>query len=203
MASMKTVTREWLDENKTSRGGWTNAQLVQLGEPWPPRKGWMNRALGKEISDDAAAEFARLSRYRQKKEERKAIRSANRRGNRAEKVAALERKLAKGNNWSPKHVVSDDFLRSYEWRKVRMVALKKFGARCQCCGASPENGVMIHVDHIKPRRLFPHLALDVDNLQVLCEVCNHGKGNWDQTDWRPEEVDTNVVSILRDIAKNG
>jgi len=21
---------------------------------------------------------------------------------------------------------------------------------------------------------------------VLCEVCNHGKGNWDETDWRPE-----------------
>jgi len=81
---------------------------------------------------------------------------------------------------------SDSFLSSYEWRSVRMQALKRDGARCCCCGASPKDGVVMHVDHIKPRRKFPHLALDLDNLQVLCEVCNHGKGNWDQTDWREE-----------------
>ncbi len=81
---------------------------------------------------------------------------------------------------------TDAFLASYEWRSVRMQALKRDGARCACCGASPKDGVMMHVDHIKPRRKFPHLALDLDNLQVLCEVCNHGKGNWDQTDWREE-----------------
>ena len=80
----------------------------------------------------------------------------------------------------------DAFLQTYEWRRVRMEALKKFGARCQCCGASPETGAVMNVDHIKPRRLFPELALDVRNLQVLCNECNHGKGNWDMTDWRKE-----------------
>lgn len=82
-------------------------------------------------------------------------------------------------------VTTTEFLSTYEWRKTRMVALKKYGARCQCCGATPATGAVIHVDHIKPRKLFPNLALDVDNLQVLCHECNHGKGNWDQTDWRP------------------
>lgn len=81
-------------------------------------------------------------------------------------------------------VTTTEFLSTYEWRKTRMVALKKYGARCQCCGATPATGAVINVDHIKPRKLFPHLALDVDNLQVLCHECNHGKGNWDQTDWR-------------------
>jgi 5-methylcytosine-specific restriction endonuclease McrA len=85
-------------------------------------------------------------------------------------------------------VTSTGFLSTYEWRKTRMVALKKYGARCQCCGASAANGIVIHVDHIKPRKLFPHLALDVENLQVLCEVCNHGKGNWDMTDWREPQL---------------
>lgn len=42
----------------------------------------------------------------------------------------------------------------------------------------------MNVDHIKPRKTHPHLALDPSNLQVLCDVCNHGKGNWDKTDWR-------------------
>ena len=27
-------------------------------------------------------------------------------------------------------------------------------------------------------------ALEITNLQILCHECNHGKGNWDQTDWR-------------------
>jgi hypothetical protein len=82
---------------------------------------------------------------------------------------------------------TDAFLSSYEWRRVRMEAIKKYGARCQCCGATPADGVKMNVDHIKPRKIFPQLALDVNNLQVLCEECNHGKGNWDMTDWRPHK----------------
>ena len=88
-------------------------------------------------------------------------------------------------------VTSDDFLMSYEWRKLRMVVLKKRGARCECCGATPADGVtVINVDHIKPRKLFPELALEESNLQVLCSPCNHGKGNWDQTDWRGPSSET-------------
>ena len=79
---------------------------------------------------------------------------------------------------------SDDFLQSFEWRAVRMMALKLNGARCQCCGASPKTGAVLNVDHIKPRKTHPQLALDINNLQVLCGDCNHGKGNWDETDWR-------------------
>ena len=78
----------------------------------------------------------------------------------------------------------DNFLQSFEWRKLRMVALKKYGPRCQCCGATPATGAIMNVDHIKPRKLFPELSLDIDNLQILCHECNHGKGNWDTTDWR-------------------
>lgn len=81
-------------------------------------------------------------------------------------------------------VRSDEFLQSYEWRVLRMKALKFHGPRCQCCGATPADGAVMNVDHIKPRRLFPELALTLDNLQILCAPCNHGKSNWDQTDWR-------------------
>jgi 5-methylcytosine-specific restriction endonuclease McrA len=81
-------------------------------------------------------------------------------------------------------VASDAFLSTFQWRKVRMEALKKYGPRCQCCGATPATGAVMNVDHIKPRKKWPSLALDVNNLQILCHDCNHGKGNWDQTDWR-------------------
>lgn len=81
-------------------------------------------------------------------------------------------------------VASDAFLSTFQWRKVRMEALKKYGPRCQCCGATPATGAVMNVDHIKPRKKWPSLALDVNNLQILCHDCNHGKGNWDDTDWR-------------------
>jgi hypothetical protein len=98
----------------------------------------------------------------------------------------------RGGTNSPewKEANSPEFLQSYEWRKLRMVVLKKRGARCECCGASPLDGrTVINIDHIKPRKLFPHLALEEANLQVLCHECNHGKGNWDQTDWRRTQED--------------
>ena len=83
-----------------------------------------------------------------------------------------------------KFVTTDDFLTTYEWRKVRMEALVKYGPRCMCCGATPATGAVMNVDHIKPRKLFPELALELSNLQILCHECNHGKGNWNQSDWR-------------------
>jgi 5-methylcytosine-specific restriction endonuclease McrA len=83
-------------------------------------------------------------------------------------------------------VAEDNFLTTFEWRKVRMEALKKYGPKCMCCGATPADGAVMNVDHIKPRKLWPSLALDVKNLQILCHDCNHGKGNWDTTDWRPK-----------------
>ncbi len=79
---------------------------------------------------------------------------------------------------------SSEFLESYEWRSLRYEVLKLHGAKCQLCNHSREDGLKMHVDHIKPRKKYPQLALDINNLQVLCEVCNHGKGNWDETDWR-------------------
>jgi 5-methylcytosine-specific restriction endonuclease McrA len=81
-------------------------------------------------------------------------------------------------------VKSVSFLETYQWRRLRMEALKKYGPKCMCCGATPKDGAVMNVDHIKPRKLFPELALDLGNLQILCHECNHGKGNWDQTDWR-------------------
>lgn len=84
--------------------------------------------------------------------------------------------------------LQDDFLLTYEWRRLRMEVIVERGKRCECCGATPQpgNDVVINVDHIKPRRKFPELALAKSNLQILCGACNHGKGNWDETDWRDE-----------------
>lgn len=76
------------------------------------------------------------------------------------------------------------FYASRAWRVTRYQALLRSQGRCECCGRRPEHGTFLNVDHIKPRSRYPHLALVVSNLQVLCADCNFGKGAWDQTDWR-------------------
>jgi len=79
----------------------------------------------------------------------------------------------------------DDFYNSRDWQACRFDALKKANGCCVLCGRSHrEHGVVLHVDHIKPRSKAPHLQLDRSNLQVLCKDCNLGKGNRDDTDWR-------------------
>lgn len=83
---------------------------------------------------------------------------------------------------------SKDFYKSDAWAKVRYAALINFDGRCVCCGASSADGVCMHVDHIKPRSKFPELALELSNLQVLCELCNRAKSNVDDTDWRKDPL---------------
>ena len=77
---------------------------------------------------------------------------------------------------------ADAFYSSLEWRKLRYLTLKKYGKKCMLCNAV---NTVLHVDHIKPLSKFWELRLDPNNLQVLCEDCNKGKGNWDETDFRP------------------
>lgn len=78
----------------------------------------------------------------------------------------------------------ESFYTSEEWRRVRYSAIRSNDGRCECCGDRPTPGNPLHVDHIKPRSKFPDLALERDNLQVLCANCNLGKGNTDAIDWR-------------------
>ena len=76
------------------------------------------------------------------------------------------------------------FFVSDQWIKLRYKVLSSRGNRCECCGNSWTVGNPLQVEHIKPRSHFPHLALDENNLQVLCRECNIGKRNGDMTDWR-------------------
>jgi len=77
-----------------------------------------------------------------------------------------------------------DFYRSVKWLRLRMQAFERYGNRCSCCGATAEDGVHLHVDHIKPRSTHPELALDLENLQILCDACNLGKSNLSEKQWR-------------------
>ncbi|GIU21736.1 HNH endonuclease [Shewanella schlegeliana] len=77
-----------------------------------------------------------------------------------------------------------DFYSSGKWLRVRAKAFELYNNSCACCGDTPSRGAILHVDHIKPRSQYPELALDIENLQILCEACNKGKSNLSEKKWR-------------------
>lgn len=64
--------------------------------------------------------------------------------------------------------------RNINWR-LRALVLMRDGASCQMCGATPQSGAKLHVDHIIPWSKGGETTLQ--NLQSLCEKCNIGKSN--------------------------
>lgn len=65
---------------------------------------------------------------------------------------------------------------------MRWQVFQRDNWRCVACGRNSENGIILHIDHIIPRSKGGQDHLD--NYQTLCETCNIGKGNRDQTNLR-------------------
>jgi hypothetical protein len=182
----------------------TRAEAEAIGIPYPLVKGWARRHADDEISPAMAEEITQalakrvaspvIPGKRQKRAPYKRALNALNGGpvkviTVATQVAPMAKapKQYKGPYIDPN---GDEFLSSYQWRTLRMDAIVRYGNSCMCCGATPGggNGVVVNVDHIKPRKTHPHLALDIENLQILCHVCNHGKSNRHETDFRPAEL---------------
>lgn len=82
-------------------------------------------------------------------------------------------------------ICKDDtaFYASKEWRELRDWCFSFWGRRClKCKDDDPECDM--HVDHIKPKAKFPDLALDKDNVQPLCWLCNRTKSDRGEKDYR-------------------
>ena len=75
-----------------------------------------------------------------------------------------------------------DFYSTREWKELRYIILSNNPKKCMLCG---RRGKSLHVDHIKPRSIYPELELDINNLQILCGECNLGKSNRFTHDFRP------------------
>jgi len=102
---------------------------------------------------------------------------------RAQKFSRLQAIAGKSANEIAADIqrVSDGFTFTPAWRELRAKVLSTYGNECMCCGKAYR---VMNVDHIKPRKFFPELALDFNNLQVLCSRCNKLKGNKHSTDYR-------------------
>lgn len=103
---------------------------------------------------------------------------------RAKKALKAPKKPVRAPLSQPTQKQIDAFYDSWDWKRLSYRAKLKVGRKCQCCGVGPNEGAVINTDHIKPIRRFWELRLDPNNLQILCNDCNRGKGSWDETDFR-------------------
>lgn len=101
------------------------------------------------------------------------------------RIVVLEERLAKKTEQVralKQEKKPNGFYETRQWQELRYRVLRHYGRQCMLCGSV---GGELHVDHIKPRSLYPNLELTFDNLQILCRPCNMGKSNKDDKDWRP------------------
>jgi 5-methylcytosine-specific restriction endonuclease McrA len=108
-----------------------------------------------------------------------------------------KRKRKRGQSGRKKaEPTGNNFYATKEWARLRYMAFEKYGTQCAVCGGDKSHGVRLTVDHIKPVKKYPELALDINNLQVLCTLCNRGKGASFETDWR--NLDAEYRDIIGD-----
>ncbi|HQI46873.1 MAG TPA: HNH endonuclease, partial [Bacteroidales bacterium] len=65
---------------------------------------------------------------------------------------------------------------------IRWQVFKRDNWRCVACGQSADDNVILHIDHILPRSKGG--KDEINNYQTLCETCNIGKSNKDNTNLR-------------------
>lgn len=195
------VTVADIEAAKTVKGGYSKGQ-VKLGQIWTCRQSWKSALVGMNIGDDQWAGFVALGKKKRKRAKAKQIVNAMSTPDGWEwkpeakdmPAAKFKGKLSKnrGKNKAKRQIVSksadSDFYESREWWTLRARVIASYKAMCMMCGRNPvEDGIKLHVDHIKPRSKYPELSLDFNNMQLLCHECNIGKGNKDDTDWRPKD----------------
>jgi 5-methylcytosine-specific restriction endonuclease McrA len=71
------------------------------------------------------------------------------------------------------------FYSSPEWINIRARVIREEGDVCSECNKIIHKKEDVTVDHIRPRSRYPELALNRDNLHVLCRKCNSSKGSND------------------------
>ena len=165
-----TITEEMLKGAGSRHGGYSTTQ-INMGKRINEKR-WKKKLVGVRVSEDWWNRFcaAKPKSKQQRKEIAKALKM--------ERLSRVE------------------FYRSPAWRKLRIKILNISNRRCMLCGQSPNIGVSLHVDHIKPRSKYPELSLDPDNLQVLCEDCNLGKSDQYYDDYRDEMFKKRVKDFL-------
>lgn len=118
-------------------------------------------------------------------------------GEEPEKFAAW--KGLKNEDWTPNW----DTLRSPEKPVLHNALLREQGYICCYCGMRISKDTS-HIEHFKPRSIYPHLELEDTNLLVSCqnkrtppEHCGYKKDDWYDEQFMVSPLDTNCNDFFR------
>ena len=86
----------------------------------------------------------------------------------------------------------DPFYSRPDWMKLRLAVLRRDDWVCNECGVrclgKKKGSPSPAVDHKKPRKEFPELAMDMGNLQTLCVSCHSRKTIRETFDNAPPKI---------------
>lgn len=100
----------------------------------------------------------------------------------------------KSNNEYSKQYYEDNkelkkMLNSKRWKTIRNMTIKRDGGMCNRCwvqlGIVNTRNLQVH--HIKPRKEYPELMFEPDNLITTCKTCNLQMGT-SGIDWDIEKI---------------
>jgi hypothetical protein len=85
---------------------------------------------------------------------------------------------------TPNRIIPEQILNNPERMLIaiglRYKVLRRDGFRCQYCGGTPQDGYVLHVDHVVPRSKGG--ATTEENLITACSLCNLGKSDsWQES----------------------
>lgn len=99
--------------------------------------------------------------------------------------------LRQQHDLNPNLILDRSFRREFEdlgiGSDIYAEVIVASGHCCAACGRQfslRRRKPLLHVDHIRPRKLYPHLIYVRSNLQVLCRPCNSHKSAYDGDDWK-------------------
>lgn len=86
---------------------------------------------------------------------------------------------------------------------LRYDVMNRDGFRCVICGASANEGVRLHVDHIIP--IAKGGKSSINNLRTLCERCNVGKSDKIETGFSKDQNDDQLCPLCKGklVLRNG
>lgn len=99
--------------------------------------------------------------------------------------------LRQRHDLNPYLILDREFRREFEdlgiSTDIYAEVVAESGHRCAACNRQfslRRRKPLLHIDHVHPRKLYPHLLYVRSNLQVLCRACNSHKSAYDGTDWK-------------------
>ncbi|PSR55769.1 HNH endonuclease [Adhaeribacter arboris] len=73
--------------------------------------------------------------------------------------------------------IPNNLKNNYNHVDVKDALRKESRFKCMYCESTIAHVSHEHIEHIKPKSIFPDLTSEWDNLGLACQVCNMNKGN--------------------------